>query len=205
MWRAAPYKSKHRMGQLPQSVVNQAAQSVVAQAEPRVRALIAEERERVADAGNAALPFVAVAGAGFFATSFWAEKPKLKIAGYVASAAALGFGLWRGFTVLKGEPAPPPPSGEPSLPFVSDAANQMARAVVSEAMPVIRELADEERARASDALIATLPFMAIGGALTALTIFGVPKEQSSLKVAGFTASTGAYLIGAWQGLRALAA
>lgn len=209
MWKPTQFRglgSKYRLGQLPQSVVNQAAQSVVDLAEPKVRNLIAEERLRIASAGKTALPFIALSTAGFFATSFWATKTKAKVVGYVASAAALGVGLWLGFDTLEGEePAPAPAERNGiDLPFVSEAAGQMAKSVVAEAFPVIRELVNEERARASDAINAVLPYAGIGIVGGVLTFFAVPDDSKGLKVAGYTASVGAILVGIWQGLDTLA-
>lgn len=77
------------------------AKVVVAEAEPKVRAIINDEQAQLAEAGTAALPFIGASVAGFLATAFLVpeEKNAWKFGGYLVSAAALLGGLWKGLTV----------------------------------------------------------------------------------------------------------
>ena len=67
------------------------ARAVVAEAEPKVRALVSDERARLGTAGEAALPWGALAAAAFFATMYLvpSDLPAAKMAGYTGTAAAL--------------------------------------------------------------------------------------------------------------------
>ncbi len=78
------------------------AQAVVAEAEPKVRALVSDERARLGSAGEAALPAAALAAAGFFATMYLipSNLPAAKMAGYTVTATAGLFSVWKALSVV---------------------------------------------------------------------------------------------------------
>lgn len=76
--------------------IQQASQAIVTAAEPRVRAIVDDEKKRIAQAGLAGLPFGIAAIAAFLSTFFLVEPEKklVKAAGYAGTALLLGAGLW---------------------------------------------------------------------------------------------------------------
>jgi hypothetical protein len=78
--------------------IQQASQSIVTAAEPRVRAIVDDEKKKIAQAGMAALPFGIAAIAAFLSTFFLVEPDRklVKAAGYAGTALLLGAGLWFG-------------------------------------------------------------------------------------------------------------
>lgn len=79
----------------------QMAQVVVSEAEPKVRAIIDEEKARLNEAFLSVLPFAGLSAGGFLATAFLVPEHKRgwKFGGYLTSTAALLLGLWKGLTV----------------------------------------------------------------------------------------------------------
>ena len=212
MWRPAalrlgylarPVLRGPRLGQ-SSGVINQAASAVVAQAEPRVRAIVAEERSRLANAAIQALPYAGGALTIFLASQFLvpAEKKFLKGLGYVASAGLFTIGAWLAFDEIAGaDSAPPQPAGEGGLlSLFGDTAKQMAQVVVAEAEPKIRVIVQEEKAKLSQAGLATLPFLGISTAGFLATSFLVPDENRAWKFGGYLTSAAALLAGMWKGL-----
>jgi hypothetical protein len=80
------------------SITQNAAKAIVAEAEPRIRAIVDDERARLAAAGKAAVPFMVGSVATFLATWLLVSDQKnvMKAAGYAGSAALLGAGVWIG-------------------------------------------------------------------------------------------------------------
>lgn len=78
--------------------IEKASQQIVAEAEPKVRAIVDDERRRIAEAGMAALPFGIAAVAAFLSTFFLVDPDKklVKAAGYAGTALLLGAGAWFG-------------------------------------------------------------------------------------------------------------
>lgn len=77
-------------------LVAQAAQAIVENADPKIRAIVQEERSRVAAAAEAGLP---LAGAGALALLLSAvvvpeDSTVLKVAGYAGSIVLLSAGAW---------------------------------------------------------------------------------------------------------------
>lgn len=201
MWKPAGARlGSPRLGQVSQSVVDQAARSVVAEAEPKVRDIVREERVRLAEAGMAALPWTALSAAGFTGTAFLAQRVPSRVAGFGAAAVLLGVGLWRGFSILAG-PAPPAPKAPGTeLPLVGDVARQMARAIVREADPLIRDVVEKERNRLAQATGSALPWVGAGVASLAGTAFVMPDTWNVGKAAGYTLAAFLGLVGLWRGL-----
>jgi hypothetical protein len=77
-------------------VVGRTATAIVAEAEPRVRKIMDEERARIAAAAQAGIPFAVASGASFLATLFLVkdENRLLKVLGYAGTAVLLGAGAW---------------------------------------------------------------------------------------------------------------
>ncbi len=212
MWRPivrslVPYRgpalSGPRLGQLSQAIVDRAAQSVVAEADPRVREIIREERSNLAQAAIGGLPFVAGAATAFLATTYLVSdgQTTLKGLGYIGSAGLFTLGAWNILRAAAGPEAPPePPSEGPGIPFIADAAKQLAQAIVTEAEPRIRMIVEEERGRLGSAAEAALPFAMASAAAFLGTAYLVPSEMKTGKVAGYLASAAAFLVGIWHGL-----
>lgn len=77
-------------------VVEKAANSFVAAAEPKVRAIVDEERERIAAAGQIGIPFWVASAALFLSTLFIVPGTNkvYKAVGYSGTALLLGLGAW---------------------------------------------------------------------------------------------------------------
>lgn len=97
---AAPAAPGAPPSALVKSASEQAALDIVAAAEPKIRAIVDEERSRLADAALYGLPFVAL---GLFsALGTWLlvkdEKKWAKAAGYSAGVGLVSVGLWVGLS-----------------------------------------------------------------------------------------------------------
>lgn len=102
---------------LTTKLTDELSKKIVKDAEPIVRNLVNEERNRAADAALVGIPFLA--GGAFVAigTTFIVPKERLigKVLGYAASSALLGFGAYSVFSKIstKATAAPPPPVAVP--------------------------------------------------------------------------------------------
>jgi hypothetical protein len=213
MWHPAPLRLGYvgrpalrgpRLGQTS-AVINQAASAVVSQAEPRVRAIVAEERSRIANATIQSLPYLGGALTAFLAAQYLvpADKRVLKGAGYVASAAIFTVGAWKVLQEVSGPEKEAPAtsgSGGGLLALFGDTARQMAQVVVTEAEPKVRAIIADEKAKLSEAGMATLPFLAASTAGFIATAVLVPEGSKKLKFGGYMASAAALLAGLWRGL-----
>jgi hypothetical protein len=67
-------------------------------AEPKIRALVDDERRKLADAALMALPFAVASLGAFLSTLFLvdADNKPVKAVGYAGSALLLGAGAWFG-------------------------------------------------------------------------------------------------------------
>lgn len=77
-------------------VASQAAKAIVDQAEPKIRAIVEEERGRISEAAMAGLPLWLASAITFAATAFLVSdgKPVTKTIGYSASAAIATIGAY---------------------------------------------------------------------------------------------------------------
>lgn len=84
-----------------QPVTRQLAQAIVAEAEPRLRQLVTEERERLGGATETMLPWAALGAAAFFGTMFLVPKtmPVAKAVGYTGATSLGLLSLWKGLAV----------------------------------------------------------------------------------------------------------
>lgn len=80
----------------PPEIARQTAESIVKEAEPRIRLIVDEERARIAAAAQAGLPLAAASIAAFLATLFLVKDQAkiLKAVGYSSAALLLGAGAW---------------------------------------------------------------------------------------------------------------
>ena len=211
MWHPAPLRLGYvgrpalrgpRLGQ-SNAVINQAASAVVSQAEPRVRAIVAEERSRLANATIQSLPFLGGSLTAFLAAQYLvpSDKKFLKGVGYVASAGIFTVGAWKVLQELSGpEKAAPASSGGGLLAIFGDTARQMAQVVVTEAEPKVRQIVADEKAKLAEAGLETLPFLGASAAGFLATAILVSDEDKKLKFGGYMASAAALLAGFWRGL-----
>lgn len=212
MWRPAalrlgylgrPMMRGPRLGQ-SNSVINQAASAVVAQAEPRVRAIVQEERSRLANATIQGLPFFGGALTALLATQYLLPQDKkfVKGAGYVASAGLFTIGAWKVFDEVAGaDSAPPAPSsGTGLLSLFGDTARQMAQVIVTESEPKVRAIINDEKAKLAQAATTALPIIGVSVAGFLATAFLVPDGENVWKFGGYLTSAAALLAGLWKGL-----
>lgn len=190
------------------SVISEAAQAVVAQAEPRVRAIVAEERSRLANAAIQGLPFMGGALTAFLATQYLLPQKNrfVKGLGYVASAGLFTVGAWNIFRTVSGPESAPAtsPSGSSSGGFITnlfgETAKEMAQEIVVEAEPKVRSIIDDEKAKLAEAGLSMLPLLGVSAAGFLATAFLIPDERKSWKFGGYMGSTAALLASFWQGL-----
>lgn len=78
------------------AIADNAAKTIVAEAEPKIRQIVDEERSRIAAAGQAGLPFAVGSVATFLATWLLVDDKnnKMKALGYTGSALLMGVGAW---------------------------------------------------------------------------------------------------------------
>jgi hypothetical protein len=78
------------------SAAAQAATAVVTEAEPKVRAIVSEERARLAQAAQAGLPLVAVGALAMIGTllAISPDQQLYKMLGYTASTLLVSGGVW---------------------------------------------------------------------------------------------------------------
>jgi len=215
MWRPAALRLGYvgrpalrgpRLGQ-SSSVVNDAALAVVAQAEPRVRAIVAEERSRLANAAIQGLPFMGGALTAFLATQYLLPQKNrfVKGLGYVASAGLFTVGAWKVFQTVSGPDSTPATSPDGSSGgflnnLFGETARQMAQTIVVEAEPKVRAIIDDEKAKLAEAGLSMLPFVGASALGFLATAFLVPDGRSSWKFGGYMSSTAVLLAGLWRGL-----
>ena len=188
-------------------MTNQMAQAVVEQAEPRLRAVIADERNRWADAILVGLPYAGISVATCLATTYLvpSEEVAWKAGGYVASLGVLLYGIWDAVDSLKEPTKPTPPPTEDGVlqdvlsRLVDPATRQMAQAVVEVATPRVEQIIDEERQRATEAIHAAVPWFGVGVLAALGTTFLIPSKMRWAKMGGYGASAASTLIGVYQG------
>jgi hypothetical protein len=193
-------RSLGQLSKLTSGVTSDLAKSIVQEAEPATRRVIRDERNRLAEALIGGIPFAALAAIGYVGTYYLLpDKPVAKFVGYTVSAAALAAGAWWTFSRLNEQvTAPPTPSGAPGL--VTGVAAEAAREIVKEAEPKIRQIVQEEKAKAVEAAKAGLP-LAIGALAAFLaTMFLVKPENAGMKAVGYSGSALLLGAGAWIAL-----
>lgn len=195
----------NRLGQmdLVSGLTSGMAQQIVGEAEPAVRRIVRDERNRIAEALIGGIPFGGAAAIGYTATRYLvpATKPQFKAVGYIASAATAAVGAWWAFQRLTETSEPEAPAAPPAgtTPKI---VNQAATAIVNEAEPRVRRIVDDEKARMASALQAGIPW-GIGAAAAFIgTLIAVPSDQAVLKAAGYSIAVVLAGSGAWMTLEA---
>jgi len=195
----------NRLGQmdLVSGLTSGMAQQIVGEAEPAVRRIVREERNRIAEALIGGIPFGGAAAIGYTATRYLVPttKPQFKAVGYIASAATAAVGAWWTFRRLTERSEPEAPATTPSgtTPKI---VNQAATAIVNEAEPRVRRIVDDEKSRMASALQAGIPW-GIGAAAAFIgTLIAVPADQAVLKAAGYSIAVVLAGSGAWMTLEA---
>lgn len=193
-------RSPYRLGQFG-NITSDLARTIVREAEPAVRRVIHEERNRIADALMAFVPYGAVASIAYVATSYMVPKglPWAKTIGYGGAAATAALGAWLSSSkleepVVEKEPTPPPPS------WLDPVTQSAAKAVIEAAEPAVRQIVDDERTRLATALQHGLPFWVASVATFLATLFFVPEKEGILKVVGYSGSTLLGGLGTWLAL-----
>ncbi len=177
------------------------AQGVVAAAEPRLRAVIREERTRLSDALLSGVPLAAAGAVALAATSqVMPDVPWLKFAGYAASAGLVAAGaiVTRGKLVMAAEEAP-------TVKEAPQSVQEAASAFVAAAEPGMRSILSEERSRLVDAAKYAVPFAAAAVGAFILTAFAVGEKDRAMKAVGYSASALLAGAGAWAALEREAA
>lgn len=191
----APYRPP-RLGQISEAVAGPIASRIVAEAAPKLRGLVQEERARVARALRDGLPYAGLAAAGALATAFLAPPGAPRLAGYAAALLAGGAGAWSAAAALSEAEAGPAP-GAP-IPVVQPVVDAAARRVAEELGPRIGALLAEERARAAEAGKAGLPYFAASALAAVGTAVLAPAGRADVKLAGYGASALAFVLGLWR-------
>lgn len=210
MWKPSPLRiglGHARLGQ-QSTLTNRMAAAVVAEAEPRLRQVIAEERNRWADAILSGLPYAGLATAGILAATYAVppDKPMVRLATYGGAALLAGIGIITVASALK-EAVDAAPAAEPGgivqdviSTFVDPASRQLAKDVVAEATPRVRQILDEERERAAAAAQAAIPWVGVSILSVLGTAFLVPGGMPLAKMGGYGASAAFAMIGLYQGV-----
>lgn len=186
-----------QIGLLTGGLTQDIASKIVQSAEPATRAIVRDERNRLAEGLIGGLPFAALSGVAFVGTQYLVpdDQKTMKFLGYAASFVGLGAGAWYTFSRITEKAPPSAPAGQVP-PLVAEA----AKAIVDNADPKIRQIVQEERSRAAAAAEAGLPYAA-GGALALLASATlIPGDKTFLKLAGYVGSIGLLTLGAYVAL-----
>ncbi len=186
------------------------ARQIVTEAEPVVRQVVRDERNRLAEAIMGAIPFFSVSAIAYVASRYLIPdgKKTAKGVGYIASAASALGGAWWALSTLTEKPeidtinqAQPGTTNK----TVDAVAQNAAKAIVAEAAPKIQQLVEEERIRLAEAGQVMIPF-AVGAMATFLaTFFLVGSDETKIKAAGYTGTALVLGTGAWLAMDKLKA
>jgi len=176
------------------SLFKDMAKKIVDEAAPQMGQIISSERARIADALLGGLPFVA-GGAALAVLVAKLVPPilPLKIGGYLVSIGLGGFGIWKSLSSLARPPEAPVATPTPTE--IKKYTDEAIAILVERAKPLALAMLDAERSRLVQVALASLPWMAGGGALAAVTALLLPGI-AALKAAGYVLSIGLGAIGA---------
>lgn len=198
---APPVLGRPRLGQLNNLLNGGLTQDIAAQivqaADAPTRAIIRDERNRLAEGLIGGLPFAALSGVAAVGTHYLVppEAKISKFVGYGISFASLGIGgLWT-FSKITETVPPQAPSG-PAPAVVQ----QAAKSIVDAADPKIRQIVEEERARIATAAQTALPFFGASAVGAIATAVFVGDENPGYKVLGYSTCVLIAALGAWVGL-----
>lgn len=197
-------RGQYRLGQLEgltSGLTSNLAKQIVTEAEPVVRKIIKEERNKYAQALIGAIPFAVISALAYVGTKYMVpEKSSMaKTVGYVTSAAAAAGGAWWTVSNLTETVLPQAPKSGPTAadPYIQ----QASQAIVTAAEPKIRALVDDERRKLADAGMMALPFVVASLGAFLSTMFLVDPENKGTKAIGYAGSTLLLGAGAWFGLQ----
>lgn len=195
---------KHVLGQLEgltSGLTSNFAKQIVTEAEPVVRRVVKEERNKYATALIGAIPFGVISVLAYVGTKYLIPESAgtAKALGYVTSAVAAGGGAWWTVSNLTETVTPPVPAKGPTSadPYIQ----QASQAIVAAAEPKVRAIVDEERRKLAESGMAALPFgvAALGAFLS--TLFLVDPDNTKIKAVGYAGTTLLIGAGAWYGLK----
>lgn len=202
------YKSvlsgQHRLGQLEGltgGLTSNFAKQIVTEAEPVIRRIIKEERNKYAQALIGAIPFAVISALAYVGTKYMVPESAAmgKTVGYLTSAAAAAGGAWWTVSNLTETTIPEPPKSGPTAadPYIQ----QASQAIVIAAEPKVRAIVDDERRKLADAGMMALPFVVASLGAFLSTLFLVDPENKGTKAIGYAGSTLLLGAGAWFGLQ----
>lgn len=193
-------RSIHRLGQIG-GITSDLARTVIAEAEPAVRRVIQEERNKFADALMTFVPYGAAAAIAYVVTYYMLPTGLgiAKTLGYSASAATAAIGAWHAGAQLE-EPVEKKPEPVEGPAWLDPIAKSAAEAIVKEAEPPLRQIVDDERARLATALQHGLPFWIASAASLLATFFMVDEDNEMMKVVGYSGSALLGGAGMWVAL-----
>lgn len=197
-------KKGFRLGQVGSSVIDEAARKIVREADPVVRRIVSEERTKAANALKGALPFAGLSAATALGAAYLVPPSfrTVKTIGYIASAAILGVGAWRALDELSEDVQPTTAStGTDAIATLAKPiADQIAKSVVVEAEPRVREIVRDEKIQLAEAAKTGLPWAGLSTAAFLATAYLVPDSNSVAKMAGYGAAAALLIGGAWGAL-----
>jgi hypothetical protein len=203
----ASFPRRRTLGQISDlvgGVTSGFAKQVVSEAEPAVRRIVREERNRFAEALTGGVPFAAFAALAFVGTRYLIpdKASTAKAAGYATAALSAAVGGWWTFSKLSERPETPPSAAPSSAgpSIVDPVVQKAAQALVAEAEPRVRAIVDEERARLAGAAMKGLPFALGALAVFLTTSFLVRDENRIAKAVGYSGSALLLGAGAWTTL-----
>lgn len=196
----APFRSRQlgQLSDLTSGLTSNLARQIVGEAEPVIRRLVRDERNRLAEAVIGGIPFFAIAAIGYTATRYLVpdHSKTAKAVGYMGSAASAAAGAWWTIHRMTEAPqeaaAPTQPSGSPP-----QVVRQAAAELIQVAEPRVRQLVAEERERFATATQAGLPIMAGSLAAFLATMFLVKDDSRGLKALGYSVSAVILAAGIW--------
>jgi hypothetical protein len=197
--------TRHRLGQiesLTSGLTSNFAKQIVTEAEPVIRRIIKQERNKYAQALIGAIPFGVISALAYVGTKYMIpdQMALAKTVGYVTSAIAAAGGAWWTVSNLTEDIRPEQPSkGGPTAadPYIQ----QASQAIVTAAEPKVRALVDDERRKLADAGLMALPFAIASLGAFLSTMFLVDPENKGTKAIGYTGSALLLGAGAWFGLQ----
>jgi hypothetical protein len=182
--------SDNALVSLTSKLTDPAIKNIVNQSIPTIRAIISEERNRLADALMAGIPFLAGAAVMASATYYLAPKDGKyqKAAGYGGASIILGSGAVITLMNLKSQEAAAKAAAQGSTaldPYIQSA----SQSLVVQAEPRVREIIQEERVRLAGALQEGLPWAAVASIVALASVFLVPDSMPVLKFLGWSGAT----------------
>jgi len=196
--------TRRRLGQieaLTSGLTSNLAKQIVTEAEPVVRKIIKEERNKYAQALIGAIPFAVISALAYVGTKYMVPETAgmAKTVGYLTSAVAAAGGAWWTVSNLTETTRPTATNTGPTAadPYIQ----QASQAIVTAAEPKVRALVDDERRKLADAGMMALPFVVASLGAFLSTMFLVDPENKSTKAVGYAGSALLLGAGAWFGLQ----